>query len=509
VSVTAGSVLDGRYRIGHKIGEGGYGEVYQATELNLSRPVAVKVLHSVAMMHDNAVSRFEREAQLAKQLEHPNTVRLLDFGHTPERVPYIVYELLRGKTLMDVINVTGKLSSERTALVGMQVLRSLIQAHGRGLVHRDIKLSNIFVCDFSGTHDHVKVLDFGIAKSRDSDHAPLTMVGDMVGTASYMAPEQVRGEPVTPATDLYSLGLTLAACIHGTTIVKGTTPAMTALMHASEQPVEFPPSVINAPIGPALLRATQKSPHDRYASAAEMLAHMEQLNQLAATPQAAHQQITQPSAHLPKPVAVPMQSTPPTHVPMAAPMTAPMTTPMPTGAPPRDDRPVVLIAIMAALALVLIVVGGGVAAWLIVRAPQRPAKPSSTKHNPRDARSGSAPDAKPLDSSPALPPGNVSQLTARKLERKLTKRGWRLVSEHHEREPHIEYWVYNVRRERAGLGVISLSRYPDSIRAKAAARGIVDNDGMVVTVDGRTLVWVRMLSEDKRVGAKLLADATR
>jgi serine/threonine protein kinase len=272
-----GQLIANRYRIEAPIGEGGFGQVFRATELKLDRPVAVKALRDEVLGRDDAEGRFHREAQLAKQLEHPNTVRLLDFGTAADGTPFIVYELLKGQSLDDYLRAQGALTEERVARITAQVLKSLMEAHDHGIVHRDIKPSNIFLCEFSGEKDFVKVLDFGIAKADAYKHAQLTRMGVAIGTPSYMAPEQVHGANIGPATDLYALGLVMAEMFTGRIIVSGATPALTAVEQASDKPVPLPPKVLQSPLGPVVLRATQKSIERRYGSAGDMLKELENL----------------------------------------------------------------------------------------------------------------------------------------------------------------------------------------------------------------------------------------
>ena len=160
--------------------------------------------------------RFVREATLVQTLDHPNTVRLFDFGVDEGGFPFMAFELLRGVTLEDEI-AKAPLSPERVARIATQVLKALMDAHARGIIHRDIKPSNVFLVDFAGEKDFVKVLDFGVARRAvESTAQPkITSDGEIVGTPAYMAPEQVKDEPIGPATDLYSLGLVIAEALTG------------------------------------------------------------------------------------------------------------------------------------------------------------------------------------------------------------------------------------------------------------------------------------------------------
>jgi serine/threonine-protein kinase len=271
-------MVSGRYRIDALIGEGGFGEVYRATEVKLDRAVAVKMLRPEILGREDIQGRFQREAQLAKDLNHPNTVRLFDFGQTEAGEPYIVYELLRGKALDEMLHAVGPLPPTRVARITKQVLKSLMEAHEHEVVHRDIKPSNIFLCDFSGEKDFVKVLDFGIAKADPKDQAKLTKMGMAIGTPSYMAPEQVHGIGVGPHTDLYALGLVMAEALHGQIIVDAPSAAETALMQANDKPIPLPAAVLQSSLGAVVQRAVNKDIDRRYQTAAEMLEAIEELN---------------------------------------------------------------------------------------------------------------------------------------------------------------------------------------------------------------------------------------
>ncbi len=267
--------MGGRYRLGAQLGRGGHGVVYQATQLPLGHEVAIKMLLAEAVLTEGSVERFVREAKLAQQLTHPNTIRLMDFGQTEEGLPFIVWELLRGRTLAQAI-AKSPVHAERTARIAVQVLRSLQEAHARGIVHRDIKPENIFLTDHAGAQDFVKVLDFGVARPIDNDDGmrKITRFGQMIGTPSYMSPEQVRGEELGPATDLYALGLVMAEAVSGACIVQGDSAIRVWTWQASDDPVLLPAVVGDSPLGAVITRATRKPIAERYASSEEMLADL-------------------------------------------------------------------------------------------------------------------------------------------------------------------------------------------------------------------------------------------
>ncbi len=282
----AGDILEGRYRLNELLGEGGFGAVYKATQLNIDREVAIKLVLPQLVAMENGLERFEREAKVAKRLEHPNTVRMYDYGHTNDGVPYIAWELLRGKELGDALKTEGPMSPERVVRIISQTLKALMEAHAMGIVHRDIKPANIFLSKFSGEEDYVKVLDFGIAKALDATEAAggknLTMAGQIIGTPAYMSPEQVKGENVGPQSDLYSLGLLMVEMLTGSVLYGGTGLAICAA-HLSPNPTPLPPEVAGSPLGPVVARATEKNPATRYGSAEEMLNDLKQVGKALGT----------------------------------------------------------------------------------------------------------------------------------------------------------------------------------------------------------------------------------
>ena len=165
-TLAAGHLVAGRYELAELLGEGGHGAVYRALQKPLGREVAIKMILAEAVLADGMLERFTREASLLQRLEHPNTVRIFDFGTTDHGLPFIVFELLRGRTLEQEI-ARGTLTTTRVGRVASQVLKSLMEAHALGIVHRDIKPSNILLSDHSGERDFVKVLDFGVARDTE------------------------------------------------------------------------------------------------------------------------------------------------------------------------------------------------------------------------------------------------------------------------------------------------------------------------------------------------------
>lgn len=266
-------VLAQRYRLDAEIGHGGFSQVFRATELRIGREVAVKIM-SQDSVDAAGEQRFQREAELARQLKHPNTVQLLDYelGHRPS--PFIVYELLSGETLETLLKREGPLSEQRAAKIVSQILKSLMEAHAMGVVHRDMKPGNVFLCHYAGETEFVKVLDFGIAKGAES--TPLTAAGMVIGTPRYMPPEQILGRPPHPSMDLYAVGMMLAEMLCGHAVVRGT-PAEAASVQLSRDPVSLPEIVEASVLGRLIRRAVDKNPETRLAAGQEMLAELERL----------------------------------------------------------------------------------------------------------------------------------------------------------------------------------------------------------------------------------------
>ncbi|HEY1557906.1 MAG TPA: serine/threonine-protein kinase [Kofleriaceae bacterium] len=210
-----GEILDGRYEVIAKLGQGGMGTVYRARQVGLSREVAVKVLNPALLTQVDSIARFMREAKLGSLLAHPNTVAILDFGRDQSGHIYLVMELLRGRTLHDVIAAAGPLAATRVARIGIQLTDALEAAHALSIVHRDLKPENVMLLDVPGDRDLVKVLDFGLARSVTDPSSRATATGTFAGTPRYLAPEVFDGAEPAPAQDLYALGVVLGELARG------------------------------------------------------------------------------------------------------------------------------------------------------------------------------------------------------------------------------------------------------------------------------------------------------
>jgi serine/threonine protein kinase len=271
-----GHTLDNKYKIEARLGIGGMGTVYRARHLLIDRPVAVKVLNQRLVDDEASRIRFQREAKAAGRLQHLNAVAVTDFGRSSVGYVYIVMELLEGRTLREILAKEAPLETARTVSIMLQVAAAVAAAHEAGVIHRDLKPANIFVTQSADAPSIVKVLDFGIAKlaaeTLDEDEPKtLTQIGAMIGTPRYMSPEQCNGEELTPAADVYSLGVILYEMLTGMVPFSGSTPLAIAVKHASEFP--RPPREIVASIPAELehvvLHALEKKPEDRPRNAAE------------------------------------------------------------------------------------------------------------------------------------------------------------------------------------------------------------------------------------------------
>lgn len=266
----AGRVLDEKYRLDERLGEGGMGTVYRATHLLIDRPVAVKVLHPRFVEDEAAQERFRREARAAGRLQHTNAVTVTDFGRTTDGFVYIVMELLEGQNLRESLAYESPVESRRAVALMLQVAAAVEAAHESGVIHRDLKPANIFIVQPKNAPPIIKVLDFGIAKLAadtvdESEQHALTQTGVMIGTPRYMSPEQCDGAHLTPASDVYSLGIILYEMLTGKTPFTGPSPLAVALQHSSKPPQ--PPSELVAHIPPELervvLHALEKKPLNR------------------------------------------------------------------------------------------------------------------------------------------------------------------------------------------------------------------------------------------------------
>ncbi|HVY49433.1 MAG TPA: serine/threonine-protein kinase, partial [Minicystis sp.] len=281
------------YRPVSRLGAGAMGEVVAAEHVALGKPVVIKLLHRDLVRQPQQMERMRVEAQALARLMHPNLVAVTDFGQTPEGRPYIVMERLRGHTLKEELDARGAIPVPEAVDMARQVLAGLTAAHGLGLVHRDVKLENLFVCDADAGYENastapasrprlVKVLDFGIAKvvgQGDATPQPSkypTAEGVLLGTPRFLSPEQALGRPVDARTDVYSSAVVLYTLLAG----RGPFQEIKTLpellrAHAMVEPAppsRFAQQKIPAEIDAAILKALSKRPEDRYQDAASFSA---------------------------------------------------------------------------------------------------------------------------------------------------------------------------------------------------------------------------------------------
>ena len=265
----AETVVDGRYRVLHRLGSGGMAEVYCAQDLQLGRKVALKILYRRFAEDGEFVERFRREASSAAGLQHQHVVAVYDRGEY-DGTYYIAMEYLEGRSLKTIVQQEAPLDPDRAIDLTIQVLRAARFAHRRGIIHRDLKPHNVIV-DADG---RAKVTDFGIARAGASD---MTQTGSIMGTAQYLSPEQAQGHAVSAASDIYSIGIMLYELLTGRVPFEGESAVTIALKQVNERAT--PPSAYNAAVSPeleeAVMRALEKDPAHRYPDAEAFIAALQ------------------------------------------------------------------------------------------------------------------------------------------------------------------------------------------------------------------------------------------
>ena len=267
------NVVDGRYVLAESLGSGGMAEVYLAHDEVLARDVALKVLRSQYVRDEEFAERFRREARSAASLSHPNIVQVYDRGETEDGTCYIAMEYVSGGTLKKRIEEKGPFEPRKAAAVAAQIADALGEAHEHGVIHRDIKPQNVLVTS-SGD---LKVTDFGIARAASA--VTISVTNAIFGTAGYISPEQALGEPVSPASDLYSLGVILYEMLTGELPYTADNPMAVCMKHVTEQlrpPRRLNPAIPEE-IDAVVVKLLAKDPADRYGSAAELLADLERV----------------------------------------------------------------------------------------------------------------------------------------------------------------------------------------------------------------------------------------
>jgi tRNA A-37 threonylcarbamoyl transferase component Bud32 len=285
-----GKVIDGRYEIQARIGEGGMGVVYKARQVSIDRVVAIKMLNAQMAADPTWVQRFYNEAKACSRLQHPNTIRMFDFGQTSDGRLFMSMEFLEGSVLRQAMQQQTPFAANRVIKILIQCCASLAEAHSIGIIHRDIKPDNVFLLNMPGSPDFVKLLDFSVAKLLQEGDRMRTQAGVVFGTPQYMSPEQGRGLPLDARSDLYALGVLAFEMLTGRVPFHDDNPMTVLNMHLRSDVPPMPQSVPYS-VQQVVRRALEKDPARRYQSAGEMMQHCQavfaEINVAGAQPQQA------------------------------------------------------------------------------------------------------------------------------------------------------------------------------------------------------------------------------
>jgi serine/threonine protein kinase len=319
--LTTGTVLDGRYQIVREIGVGGMSTVYLAEHALIGRRVAVKVLHAEVARSAESVARFMAEARTVGTLGHPNVIASTDMGHLPDGRPYLILEYLEGWTLAEELESVGRLPFQRAVHIAMQIASGVGAAHGRGIVHRDLKSDNVFLTQSEHAADEVKILDFGISKFLESPlETGQTQRGIILGTPDFMAPEQIHSpELVDHRADIYALGTILYHMLTGRTPFENT-PApklWNRILNESPRPIGSPD--VPGPLGEIIQRLLAKDPADRPQSMVDVFDALLPFAYPPGSDRLSSPTNVRPPSFFPRPRPLPLE---PGH---ATPLPAPMT----------------------------------------------------------------------------------------------------------------------------------------------------------------------------------------
>jgi serine/threonine-protein kinase len=286
----AGEVLDGRYKIVKKVGEGGMSFVYLATDVATNQRYAIKVLSSALSQDDTAMARLKREASLGMRLEHPNICHIIRLGETETGLVYVVMPFVEGEILSDRNQRIGHLPVDHTVALVRDIAEGLHFAHQLRIVHRDLKPENIMVTRHPDGTEVAVVMDFGLAKERrvGAEIQKLTSTGTILGTPEFMSPEQLRGKPLDPRTDVYSLALMTYEMLTGKLPFIGRTQQETMIARLRSDPIplrQMKPE-LNLPesIEKVIAKALSRDPDGRYTTAIEFASALESAQKPAAAP---------------------------------------------------------------------------------------------------------------------------------------------------------------------------------------------------------------------------------
>jgi serine/threonine protein kinase len=271
-------ILNGQFQILQKIGSGGMGAVYKASQPAMNRMVGVKILHPKLTNRKDLASRFRREARAMSHLTHPNTVKVFLYGELDDGSLYIIMEFLEGKNLNQTVRQQGPFPVERALPIIIQVCGALEEAHRAGIIHRDLKPENIFLCQSGGLKDFPKVLDFGLAKVTEREMRPgsviLTQEGMVFGTPEFMSPEQAQGKTLTPASDQYSLAVILYEVLTGKLPFDAKSAMDFLSLHVTGKPTALSKRISGKTFPPLLDRimdrCLSKKVEDRFASMSDL-----------------------------------------------------------------------------------------------------------------------------------------------------------------------------------------------------------------------------------------------
>ncbi|HEX3998788.1 MAG TPA: serine/threonine-protein kinase [Pirellulales bacterium] len=368
-----GVIFQDRYRVQGEVGRGSFGIVYAAEDLQTGQTVAVKVLLPWTRSNESLRHRLKREAKLTGMLKSPHAVRILDLDEIPGGDFYIVMEFLAGEELRQLVEREGRLPPERAAGIARQTLHALGESHSLGVIHRDLKPHNIFICRTTDGSDMVKVLDFGIAKVAGTEDGSglaettrLTSPGGVLGTPQYMSPEQCRGESLTPASDFYSLGIALYQMVTGHVPFDDPNAVQVLMLHDGAPLPPLPPEIARTGLGHAIARALEKDPRARFRTAGEFMAALDPRGPQSQAPAGAQSSANSAvasaaySANHHSPVAIGGAAVPPLQADTAVPFTGQPAPAKPArraaaGGPFRKLGPYLVgIAILILLALLLL-----------------------------------------------------------------------------------------------------------------------------------------------------------